>query len=201
MNNILRVATMKNERCVSNRGVSRRIGLIGIAMVMLAGCQQLSARGSALPAPPAVVAKSDKPVSLAINGFNYTDIAIDLFSVAHQGGGNIFVSSRTSGGGGTVCCLTWRPGTKLPKPIMVEWMRYAEKKQRWCRRTVMLTGPVPSNPTAIGVHFMPDGSIQVELSEGYPELKLKLSNFDDGRRRETDNVIHGEEIASCKDGY
>ena len=99
-----------------------------------------------------------------------------------------------------MCCVTWRPGTKLPRPIQVEWMRVVNNKDRWCKKTVMLTGPVPASPTAIGVHFMPDGDIQVELSEGYPDVKLKLTNFDDGRRKETGNVIHDEEAASCKDG-
>jgi hypothetical protein len=99
-----------------------------------------------------------------------------------------------------VCCVAWRLGTKLPAPIHVEWMRYVNDKQRWCQKTVMLNGPVPANPTAIGVHFMPDGDIQLELSEGYPKVKLKLNNFDDGHRKETGNVIHDEETASCKDG-
>ena len=79
-------------------------------------------------------------------------------------------------------------------------MRNLDGTRRWCQKTVMLSGPVPANPTAIGVHFMPDGDIQVELSEGYPEVKLKLSSFDAGRRRETGNMIPDETSASCKDG-
>lgn len=164
------------------------------ALVMLLGCAQVGTQAAEqLPT-------LGKPVGLAINGFNYTDVAIDLFSVAHQGGGNIFVSTPTSGGGGSTCCVTWRPGTKLPQPILVEWMRYANKKQRWCQKTVMLTGPVPAKPTAIGVHFMPDGDIQIELSEDYPEVKLKLESVGPGFRKPTGNVIHDEKTASCKDG-
>jgi hypothetical protein len=167
-------------------------------VVSLVGCAQVEAQPKNQTASSTTLGK---PVGLAINGFNYTDLAIESFSVAYQGGGNIAVSSPTSGGGGTTCCVTWRPGTKLPLPIRVEWMRYVNDKQRWCKKTVMLTGPVPSNPTAIGVHFMRDGGIKVELSEGYPELKLRLNSFDDGHRKESGNVIHDEKTASCRDGY
>lgn len=168
--------------------------------VVLSACGQIAARSTPSAETQVTAQPLGKPVGLAINGFNYTDLVISHFSVQHQGGGNIYVSSPTSGGGGTVCCVTWRPGTKLPRPIQVEWMRVVNNKDRWCKKTVMLTGPVPASPTAIGVHFMPDGDIQVELSEGYPDVKLKLTNFDDGRRKETGNVIHDEEAASCKDG-
>ncbi|AKI99144.1 Hypothetical protein AA314_00771 [Archangium gephyra] len=41
-----------------------------------------------------------EPISLEINGFNYTDLYIDNFSVNGNSGGNLYVSSPTSGGGG-----------------------------------------------------------------------------------------------------
>ncbi len=162
---------------------------------LLIGCGQFSAQD----APPSeeTNAASRKPVSLAINAFNYTDMYIDSFSVDYQGGGNVYVSSPTSGGGGTVCCVTWWPRTKLPHPVKVKWSR---DNKRWCEKTVMLNGPVPARPTAIGVHFMPDGDIQVELSEGEADPKLKLKRFDSGQRKATGNVIHDEETASCKNG-
>ena len=165
------------------------------ALMMLLGCGQVATTQAADQSTA-----SGKPVGLAINGFNYTDLVIELFSVSGQSGGNIAVSSPTSGGGGTMCCVTWRPGTKLPTPIRVEWMRYVNNKQRWCKKTVMLAEPVPANPKAIGVHFMPDGDIQIELSEDYPEVKLKLTSFNHGRRKEGGNVIHDEQTASCSDG-
>jgi Protein of unknown function (DUF3304) len=166
------------------------------AVLTLIGCGQLAAQDKSTE-QQAVVQPLGKPVSLAINGFNYTDLYIASFEVAHQGGGNLYVSTSTSGGGGTVCCVTWRPGTKLPKSINVRWSR---DRKRWCEKTVMLSGPVPPNPTAIGVHFMPDGDIQLELTEGEADPKLRLKSFDSGHRKETGNVIHDEETASCKDG-
>jgi Protein of unknown function (DUF3304) len=167
------------------------------ALLGLSACGQIAAQNAPTAETQVAAQPLGKPVGLAINGFNYTDLYIDGFEVNYQGGGNIYVSTPTSGGGGTVCCVTWRSGSKLPKPIKVRWSR---DNKRWCEKIVMLNGPVPANPTAIGVHFMPDGDIQVELSEGYPKVKLKLTNFDDGRRKEAGNVIHDEERASCKDG-
>jgi hypothetical protein len=163
----------------------------------------MSACGHPAQAPtneaPAVQG-DDKPKMLAINGFNYTDLTISAFSVGSSGGGNIFVSSPTSGGGKTSCCLLWIPGTQLPKPVTIEWMRVINGRDRWCKKTVLVVGPVPDNPTAFGVHFMPDGNIQVEITQGYPKVKLRLENYNDGHRKAVGNVIHGEETASCKDG-
>lgn len=187
----------KVARCGKKQGA---MALVFGAALGLSACGQIAAQSSPSAETRATAQPLGKAVGLGIVGFNYTDLVISHFSVQHQGGGNIYVSSPTSGGGGTVCCLTWRPGTTLPQPIRVEWMRNFNGKRRWCQKTVLLTSPVPANPTAIGVHFMPDGSIQVELSEGYPDVKLKLESFDDGRRKETGNVIHDEETASCKDG-
>ena len=142
-----------------------------------------------------------KPKMLAINGFNYTDLYIDDFSVGSSGGGNLFVSSPTSGGGGTSCCVVLYPGAPLPRPVTIEWMRSLDgKKQRWCKKTVELTGPIPANPTAFGVHFMPDGEIQVEVTQGEADPKLRLERFNAGHRKAEGNVIHDEQKAVCKDG-
>jgi Protein of unknown function (DUF3304) len=171
--------------------------LVFTAVLGLSACGQIVAQSAPSTQAQVTAQPLGKPVGLAINGFNYTDLYIASFEVNYQGGGNIFVSSPTTGGGKTVCCVTWRPGTKLPKPMTIRWSR---DNKRWCQKTVLLTGPAPASPTAIGVHFMPDGNIQVELTDGYPDVKLKLRNYDDERRNETGNVIHDEETASCKDG-
>jgi Protein of unknown function (DUF3304) len=173
------------------------LALVLSAVLGLSACGQIAAQNAPTAETQVAAQPLGKPVGLAINGFNYTDTYIPTFEVNDQGGGNIFVSTPTSGGGGTVCCVTWRPGTRLPKPIKVMWSR---DRKRWCHKTVMLTGPVPANPTAIGVHFMPNGDIQVELTEGEADPKLRLASFDHGRRKETGNAIHDEETASCKDG-
>ncbi|MBT9527433.1 MAG: DUF3304 domain-containing protein [Rhizobacter sp.] len=177
----------------------RRAAAATVAALALSACAQPTPPQE--PAGTQSVPKFDgKPKMLAINGFNYTDLTISSFSVGASGGGNIFVSSPTSGGGSTSCCVVLYPGAALPRPVTIEWMRLVNGKDRWCKKTVQLTGPIPENPTAFGVHFMPDGEIQVEVTQGYPKLKLRLANHNDGHRKAEGNVIHDEEKAVCKDG-
>ena len=185
-----------NSKCLKHRALTAALS----ATLALSACSQIAAQGTASATLPVAFEPLGEPVGLAINGFNYTDLPISFFSVAYQGGGNILPSTPTSGGGGTVCCVRWRPGTTLPKPMLVEWSRYTNQRWRTCQKTVMLNGPVPANPTAIGVHFMPDGDVQLEITAGYPKLKLKLNIFDDGHRHEFGNEVHDEKTASCKDG-
>jgi hypothetical protein len=173
-------------------------------MLLLAACSQSKCQSDLKPGaePPRPVeekpAAITKPVSLEINGFNYTDLYIDGFIVNGQGGGNIFVSSPTSGGGGSVCCLTLWPGTELPTTLTVKWTR---DNKRWCEAEAVLKGPIPSNPKHLGVHFFPDGHIEAEISEDYPKLRLVLEAFNDGQRKETGNTVADEQAARCKDGY
>jgi hypothetical protein len=169
-----------------------------LSCVVLCACT--TTRAGQQPPPPGWTYTGTEPAMLAVNGFNYTDLPIDSFSVGGAGGGNIFVSSPTSGGGGTSCCVTLYPGAVLPQPMTVRWMRYfGQGRSRWCEKTVLLQGPIPDKPTAVGVHFMPDGDIHLEVARGYPKLKLRIENFDDGRRKAIGNVIHDEEVARCKD--
>jgi hypothetical protein len=137
-------------------------------------------------------------VSLEINGFNYTDLYIDSFEVNGQGGGNLFVSSLTSGGGKGTCCVSFTPGTNLPVQLTIKWTR---DQKRWCEKEALLKGPVPANPRHLGVHFFPDGHIEVEITEDYPELKLRLKDYDPGQRKESGNTVADEQTARCKDGY
>jgi Protein of unknown function (DUF3304) len=174
----------------------RVVFVSGVASVALVACGQTPTINPEASPPQTY----GPPVSLAINGFNYTDTVISNFSANGNGGGNIYVSSPTSGGSGTSCCIVWHPITKLPAPVKIVWLRVVNGRDRWCEKTVQLKGPIPDKPTAFGVHFMPDGDIQVEITVGYPKLKLRLENFDGGRRHESGNMIHDEETARCRDG-
>lgn len=150
--------------------------------------------------PPTVPRESSvlsKPVALEINGYNYTDLAIDTFEVNGQGGGDLVVSSATSGGGKGVCCMGLSPGTKFPVELTIQWTR---DRKRWCEKTVQLAGPVTANPRHLGVHFFPDGRIEAEITEGYPDLKLKLDRVDVGRRKPAGNSVQDEQSARCRDG-
>ena len=189
----------------SNVAVGRLFGrrawpLLFVGLSMLEACNKPKAEEK----PGTQLAQVDEapviaqPVSLTINGFNYTDLYIDSFEVNGQGGGNLFVSSPTSGGGGGVCCVSFSPGTKLPVQLKIKWTR---NRKRWCEKEVLLTGPVPANPRHLGVHFFPDGHIEAEITADYPELKLRLQDDNEGQRKESGNTVADEQTARCRDGY
>ncbi|WP_224361436.1 DUF3304 domain-containing protein [Hyalangium versicolor] len=167
------------------------LGVLGGA----ASCSQQSAPPPprASSAPKEAPADSE-PISLEINGFNYTDLYIDSFEVNGQSGGNLFVSSTTSGGGGSVCCTRWIPGSQLP--LRVSWSRDGK---RWCEQEVSLPPSPPAAPRHLGVHFFPDGHIEAELTEDYPDLKLALERDNPEERRATGNTINDERMSRCKD--
>ncbi len=47
---------------------------------------------------------------------------------------------------------------------------------------------------------MPNGEIEVEVTAGYPKLKLQLSSFNDGHRKDSGNVVYDEQVAECRNG-
>ncbi|MFY0578109.1 hypothetical protein ACN28S_30715 [Cystobacter fuscus] len=50
------------------------------------------------------------------------------------------------------------------------------------------------------MHFFPDGHIEAELSEDYPQLRLVLERFNNGQRKQFGNVVADERNARCGDG-
>jgi hypothetical protein len=178
--------------------------LVGGLLLVLPGCKQpkepnAGAKPGGAPEQTRETQRLNKHISsLTINGFNYTDLYIDSFTVDGQGGGNIYVSSPTSGGGGSVCCASFSAGSTLPLRVKVKWTR---DRERWCEKEVLIPGPIPASPEHLGVHFFPDGHIEAELTEDYPEVKLQLRNVDDGRRKASGNTVADEQTARCQDGY
>jgi hypothetical protein len=168
-------------------------------LLALVACNESPPRAKPDEAPtPATDSQGlRKRVSLEINGFNYTDLYIDHFAVNGQGGGNINVSSPTSGGGGSVCCVVFSPGSTLPIRIKVQWTRDGD---RWCEQEVLITGPVPASPEHLAIHFFPDGHIEAEITENYPKPKLRLDRVDPGKRKESGNTVADEQMARCRDG-
>ncbi len=132
--------------------------------------------------------------SLAILGYNYTNRGIDSFSIDGQGGGNISVSSPTSGGSGIVCCSSYRPGESA-KTVRIRWQSgacYFSKqsslskqmydKLHWFYKEQ--DAPVKvlasSNVKYMEVHFYPDGLIEAALTAEISSPRLSL----DGQRKE-----------------
>ena len=142
------------------------------------------------PTPPAraEVPVATTAVSLTLHGYNYTDYYIDSFEVNGQGGGNLYVSTPDAGGGKSVCCVSWWPGTKLLMKVKIRWVAdYCMYEERnsvgevsdwthsiWKEAEVMLTEPPPPKPENFEVHFYRDGKIEVAITDNYSPPRLKL---------------------------
>lgn len=136
---------------------------------------------------------------LTIYGYNYTDLYIYSFQVAGQGGGNLSVSTLTTGGSKSACCASVYPAL-VPYEVTIKW-KGREGTDRWCEMKVMLNGPIPAKPEYFEVHFYPDGHIEVAVTEDASKPRLKLERFSYGRRKEADNKVYDEQVGVCKDGY
>jgi hypothetical protein len=181
------------------RGMSTRA--VGPLFLLLSGlwvalsCSQSPSEAGSRPSPEPPPPPSE-PLSLVINGFNYTDLYIDRFEVNGQWGGNLFVSSPLSGGGKGVCCVRWVPDRTAPVRVTVRWTR---DRKRWCTQQVELDTPLPAHPRYLAVHFFPDGHLEAELSEDTPPLRLSLEQFDLGQRKPSGNSVADEHHARCRD--
>ncbi|MBX3625682.1 MAG: DUF3304 domain-containing protein [Rhizobacter sp.] len=154
---------------------------LALSLMLLGGCDAAQ--------PDAPKQGERQSHALTIYGYNYTNRYIDQFYVDGQGGGNLDVSTPTSGGGGRVCCISWRDGTPLPQKVKVRWMNAACK--RWVTNSsgesrqvpvpqfveteAALQGPVPANPRYFEVHIYPDEHIEVAITAMPSEPRLKLS--------------------------
>jgi hypothetical protein len=137
-------------------------------------------------------------VTLDIVGFNYTDRVIDSFSVNGQGGGNIFLSTQTSGGGKSACCVRLRRPRQGITRLHIRWQVdgcvYTTKSR--------ISGETFKNifsyykevdidvmhqkkylPQHLEVHFYPDGSVRAELTGKLSLPRLLL----DGKRADKSN--------------
>jgi hypothetical protein len=166
--------------------IARAIACLAACALALPACSEQGAAQTAQPAP-------GQPIALTIVGYNYTDRYIDSFTVNGQGGGNLFLSTPTTGGGKGACCVTWTPGGQLPKKVIVRWVGAYCKDRRtnsagethdwtvpiWRQAVAELNGPIPANPGAFEVHIYKDAHVEVAITEfeSPPRLALPEENF------------------------
>lgn len=166
--------------------------MVALAVPSLSSCTPHDAGGD--PSPPV----AGEPVMLAITGYNYTNRSIGSFSVNGQGGGNIFVSTPTSGGGGRACCVLYEPGSPVPK-VTVRWQTggcyYHKKKVEYSgqvydalypffeEREVAVAGPIPSHPEVLEVHFYPGGEVQAAITAEASDPRLHLDSTREDKSR------------------
>jgi len=71
------------------------------------------------------------PMTLDLIGYNYTNHHIEDYEVDNHNGGIVRVSSPTSGGSGSVCCINLSPGESGAIFVQVRWQvdgcSYTEK--------------------------------------------------------------------------
>ena len=173
----------------SNNQVSKTTPTVVMLMsALVLGCAQAEAPGSTASKP---VIKYGEPASLLIQGYNYTDDYIDSFTVNGQGGGNIFVSGPSSGGGGSVCCVSYRPGTPLPIKLKVRWVGgyciqrvmspypygkpyYDNRRSLWLEADAQAVDLSNGKPKALEVHIFPDGHVEAAITEGDSDPRVIL---------------------------
>jgi hypothetical protein len=134
---------------------------------------------------------------LTLVAYNYTDTYISNFTVNGAGGGNVEVSNMESGHGGGACCAPTSADIRLPMTVKIAWKRDGEVP--YCRQTVLLNGPIPPNPNAFEVHFYPDGTIQVAITDFPSPQRLNLESFNRLQRKATGNINNDSKFSEC--GY
>ena len=186
---------MSNKVPVSDRPLSRFRASI-LLFVMISIWPQIS---SAYRFGEVIEERNIKEnVTLDIVGFNYTDRVIDTFSVNGQGGGNIFLSTRTSGGGKSACCFRLLSTRESIVKLHVKWQAegcvYITKSRisgetfknifpRYKEVDIDVVQPKKYAPEHLEIHFYPDGSVRAELTAELSLPRLLL----DGKRAEKSN--------------
>jgi hypothetical protein len=136
--------------------------------------------------------------SVIAYGYNYTDLYIDSFEIDGSGGGNLEVSTPTSGGGGHTCCAIVTPGLPKGTTFNIKWTR---DRKLWCQQDVPLDIAVPQDPRYFEVHFYPDGKIEIEVTQKASRPRLSLDSASYARRKEKNNVNNDDKFSRCKNGY
>ena len=172
-------------------------GAAGV-MALWIGCAQAqpSAFDAAAKADARLVSDA-RP--LLIQGYNYTDDYINSFTVDGQGGGNLYVSGPTSGGGGSVCCASFSPDTPLPIKLKVRWVGaycmwqepnpypfgqrfYSKRLSLWKEAEALAVDLSQGKPRALEVHIFPDGHVEAAITQGYSRPRLVLPDDHRGLR-------------------
>jgi hypothetical protein len=129
-------------------------------------------------------------MTLDLVGYNYTNHHIEDYEVDNRNGGIVRVSSPTSGGSGSMCCINLSPGESGAIFVQVRWQidgcSYTEKDPLTGKTEVLqhylykeefvkATRTDAGKPNHLETHFYPDGSVQVQITEEMSLPRLRLS--------------------------
>lgn len=171
-----------------------QLGSATVMSALLLGCAQAEA-----PQVSTASAKLGEPQSLLIQGYNYTDDVIESFTVNGQGGGRLYLSDPTSGGGGSVCCVSYQPGTSLPIKLRVRWVGgyciervkspypygkpyHDHRRHLWREAEAQANDLSNGKPKALEVHVFADGHVEAAITQGYSPPRLALPENDKSER-------------------
>lgn len=128
-----------------------------------------------------------KPIGLAIMGYNYTNRFIASFTVTSEDGagawgGNVYLSSPTSGGGGGTCCVMLNPNTRHAVNMRIDWTLdevddasgHAIAPEIRKRAWVTIKPPFPADPHNFEVHFYPDGHVEAAVTHWLSAPRISL---------------------------
>lgn len=163
--------------------------LLPLALLSI-GCNESQSKRAG-PEMSKVVENAE--IDLAIVGYNYTNRGISILSVDGVGGGNIALSGTKGGGGGIACCVKYKPGS-TPSHHVIRWdvgsCRYHEApRSEWGEifalhyyyeeKQVEVSSQSSVSPSYFEVHFLPDGSVKVQVTA---ELSAPMIALPDGRK-------------------
>jgi hypothetical protein len=176
--------SMGNSKSLS---VFKALLVLACATMTMVGCAQAGFPSE----PPTTEVLSVNADSLLIQGYNYTNDYINSFTVDGQGGGNLYVSGPTSGGGKSVCCLSYPRGTPLPIKLKIRWVGsycmwkeknpypfgqpYHDKRMDlWQEAEALAFDQSEGKPRALEVHIFPDGHAEAAITRGYSAPRMSL---------------------------
>jgi len=114
--------------------------------------------------------EKDEGVPAGITGINHTRTYIAEFYVDGTWGGNISSIQNGGGGGSTVCCVALPSQYSDGLTAKVRW-NHTEDVDNW-KEAVATVFPYPDGAGRAWVHFMPDDSVQIVVSNfgpGHPQ--------------------------------
>ena len=176
-----------NQGYLMKLSLSRQNRIIHLVFSMLMVLSVVGCRAGASKTAIAGEPTVDAGLSLAINGFNYTNRDISQFLIDDQGGGSLRVSGPDNGGGGSVCCFSYHHSSNTVF-VNIRWQSDActyitastdgtenyENLHSYFKEARVQIEPLSKNPKFLAVHFFPDGRVRVATSETPPLPLLSL---------------------------
>ena len=182
----------------------------------LAACQPVGTQNTNATVPPVKAedtVKKYKAVSgdvtgtlrrysLTLYAYNYTDTSLGSYEADGRGGGNVFLSDGTNGGGSSACCYSLTTPLSDKKTVKIRWLRFRGRTGYWCEKDVPLKGPIPIDAEYLEVHFYLDGHIELAVTADNSPARIILGSENDSPSlRHADpklNVINDDKFSKCE---